>query len=107
MCSLALAGERDRAERELAQLLERTKLHHVPGLSVALGYAGLGPADRLFEWLERSFEERDIWLTIHLLYFHQFDGLRQDPRMIDLRRRISQCGVRVEPQRHEEPKDAR
>ena len=96
VCSLALAGERDRAQRELAQLRERIKLHHVPGLSFALAYAGLGPADRVFEWLERSFEERDIWLMVHLLHHHQFDGLRRDPRAIDLRRRIAQCGVRLD-----------
>ena len=98
-CSLGLAGERDRAERQLAALLTRAEEGYVPALGVALAYVGLGSADLAFEWLERSFEERDVWLLLEVLYFRQLDSLRQDPRMIDLRRRIAQYGVQLDIER--------
>jgi serine/threonine-protein kinase len=95
-CALARAGEHDRAEAELAGLIEHATERHVPAVSVALAYVGLGKDDHAFEWLERSFKERDIWLIVELLYLPHLKALRNDSRMIDLRRRIAQCGVRLD-----------
>ncbi|MDO8500706.1 MAG: protein kinase [Gemmatimonadaceae bacterium] len=94
--ALGRSGDCAAAERELATLLERRRTQHVPAISIALAYAGLGQPDRAFEWLERTFEERDIWLIAEVLYMHNLDPVRHDPRMADLRRRIAERGVRAE-----------
>ena len=43
--------------------------------------------DGAFEWLERSFQERDFWL-VFLRVDPLFDGMRDDPRFERLARRI-------------------
>ena len=79
-------------------MLEAAGSHHVPAISVALAYAGLGRVDEGFQWLYRSFDERDIWLIAEVLYVRQLDPLRHDPRMTELRRRLAAAGVRVGPE---------
>jgi eukaryotic-like serine/threonine-protein kinase len=84
---LARAGEDARAEREMAALLDRASRMFVPALSLAGGYLGLGDRERAFEWLEKSYEERDIWLRT-AWWNPLFRELRSDPRMVDLLRRM-------------------
>ncbi|MBI2071564.1 MAG: protein kinase [Gemmatimonadetes bacterium] len=86
-CACAVAERRDRAEAELASLLERAQHSWVPALSVAIGHLGLGAVDRAFQWLERAYDERDAWLLWHT-YDPVFQRLRADPKMIDLLRRL-------------------
>jgi len=95
-CALGLAGDAGAARRELEGLREAAKTRHVPALPVALAHAGLQQPDEAFAWLDRSFAEQDIWLISEVLYLRQLDGLRSDPRMRDLRRRIADRGVRVD-----------
>ena len=87
ICALGLAGQRERAEQELAALVERAGRGHVPALSMALAHAGLGETDRAFEWLEKSYVERDVWLR-GVGWNPMFAGLREDPRLNDLLRRM-------------------
>jgi tetratricopeptide (TPR) repeat protein len=87
-CALARAGDRPRAERELATLLNSSKGQYVPALSVAFAYLGLGPNERVFEWLERACDELEFWLPWHLQYDPLFTDLRTDSQMIDLVRRL-------------------
>ena len=75
--------------------MSRTSQGYVPALGPALAYVGVGWTDQAFEWLDRSFEERDIYLLFEVLYLPHLEGLRNDPRMLDLRRRIAACGVRL------------
>ncbi len=86
-CAYALANRRVEAERQLATLHERAQHGWVPALSIAIAHLGLGPVDRVFEWLERAYEERDLWLLWHT-YDPIFQAIRSDPRMIDLLRRL-------------------
>ena len=87
ICAIGLAGQRDRAEQELAALFDRAQHGHVPALSIALAYVGLGDTGRAFEWLERSYAERDVWLRCAWSN-PLFAGVRGDPRMTDLLRRM-------------------
>jgi serine/threonine protein kinase/tetratricopeptide (TPR) repeat protein len=86
-CAYALAGRRFEAQQQLAALHDRAKHSWVPALSVAIANLGLGPVDRVFEWLERAYEERDLWLLWHM-HDPGFQTIRSDPRMIDLLRRL-------------------
>ena len=54
---------------------------------IARIYAGLGDKEQAFKWLEKGYEERTDQLT-RLKVDPTFDGLRSDPRLIDLMRRV-------------------
>ena len=83
----ALAGHTGEAEALLAQLQERSKHSYVPPYNIGVIYAGLGQKKEALAWLEKSYEERSIWL-IFLKCFAAFDGLRQEPGFVDLLRRL-------------------
>ena len=86
-CAFALGGQRAEAERLLATLHERARDHWVPAASIAIVHLGLNQVDAAFEWLERAYEERHLWLLWHT-YDPIFRKMRSDPRMIDLLRRL-------------------
>ena len=86
-CAYGLVGRRAEAERQLATLHERAQRGWVPAISFAIAHLGLGQLDRVFEWLERACEERDLWLLWHT-YDPIFQEIRSDPRMLDLLRRL-------------------
>jgi hypothetical protein len=46
---------------------------------IARIYLGSGDKDKIFEWLEKAYEERDFWL-IFLKADPMFDSLRSDLR---------------------------
>ena len=54
---------------------------------IAASYAALGEDDKVFEWLEKSYAERDYDLT-YLKTHTYFKRLRSDPRFQDLLRRV-------------------
>ncbi len=83
----ALAGERDKALKSLAELREISKQRYVSPYHFAVVYAGLGDKDKAFAWLDKAFQDRSfflIWLKVEPL----FDSLHDDARFADLLRRI-------------------
>ena len=83
-----LAGRPEEAHGVLNFLLERSTEQFIWPEIIAFVYAGLGEKDRAFEWLEKSFEGREFWLTT-LQVNPLFDPLRSDPRFQDLLRRMN------------------
>jgi hypothetical protein len=82
-----MAGKRNEAQKELAELQELSKQRYVsPGL-FALIYAALGDKDQAFAWLEKSVAEHDL-ITARLKVDQRFDSLRSDPRFADLVKRV-------------------
>ena len=75
------------AELQFALLHERAQRGWVPAVSFAIAHFGLGQLDRMFEWLERAYEERDLWLLWHT-YDPIFQEIRSDLRMMDFLRRL-------------------
>jgi serine/threonine protein kinase/Tfp pilus assembly protein PilF len=75
----ALARRRDEARKVLDDFLALSKKEHVSSFYVAIVYACLGQKDQAFEWLEKAYEERDVYLS-QLKVFPLFDNLRSDPR---------------------------
>lgn len=74
-------------ERLIERLDERRKTQHIPPGAYAYHYAVLGDAKRTFEYLERALAEKDpalLFVGVH----PDFDGLRNDPRLVDLERRV-------------------
>jgi tetratricopeptide (TPR) repeat protein len=82
----AMSGRKVEAQHVLAQL-DQQKQRYVSPYTVATIYAGLGEKDQAFKWLERAFEDRDIWL-MNLKVDPVLKNLRSDQRFESLLQRI-------------------
>jgi DNA-binding winged helix-turn-helix (wHTH) protein/TolB-like protein/Tfp pilus assembly protein PilF len=82
----AASGKKPEARRILEEL-DRQKQRYVSPYTVATIYAGLGEKDQAFKWLERAFEERDIWL-MNMRVDPVLKPIRSDNRFTDLLQRI-------------------
>jgi len=85
--AFAVAGKKSEARRALAQVEEISKRRYVPPYWLAGVHAGLGDQDRAFEWLEKAYEDRTVFITF-LKVDPVMDALRPDPRYADLLRRV-------------------
>jgi adenylate cyclase len=83
----AVSGDREKAQKIIAELQELAKKQYVSSFQIAAIYAGLGEKDQAFTWLEKAFKERADGL-VNLNAEQRFDNLRSDPRFQDLARRI-------------------
>jgi hypothetical protein len=85
--TLALAGRHEEARAILDRLIERHRREFTSTFAIGTIHACLGDADGAFHWLGRAFELRDgalAFLEVH----PRLDGLRADPRFVDLLRRM-------------------
>jgi Flp pilus assembly protein TadD len=83
----AHAGRRTDALRLLEELKRRQKADYVPTAAFVNAYLGLDDKEQAFAWLERAYQEQsDIlqFLKVH----PYFDPIRNDPRFVDLVRRV-------------------
>ncbi len=85
--ALAKAGRRDEARAALDELLKLSNERFVPASHIAMIYNGLGEQDNAFIWLERGYEQRDPKMTF-LKVEPKWNNLRNEPRFIDLMRRL-------------------
>jgi TolB-like protein/Flp pilus assembly protein TadD len=85
--TLAVSGRIEDARALITELRERGGHRHVPPFNIAMVYAGLGERDKAFEWLEKAYECRSLWL-IFLNVHPMFESLRPDPRFKALSRRM-------------------
>jgi tetratricopeptide (TPR) repeat protein len=81
-----MAGEREEAKKILASELQRAAREYISPTCIALVHSGLGDTDRALFWLEKSYREHSPDLSS--LGEPMFDGLRSDPRFIDLFNRV-------------------
>jgi len=88
----ARAGRMDDARRLLAELERRYRARaigreFVSATSLAFVYNALGDRGEALEWLEKGYEERAFQMQF-LKIDSRWDKLRDDPRFIDLVRRV-------------------
>jgi tetratricopeptide (TPR) repeat protein len=76
--ALGVAGESAEAKTVHDQLVKRAESEFIPPLYIALVLSGLGEAGEAFEWLEKAFVEKDMYLRFWRLPV--FDSLTSDPR---------------------------
>jgi eukaryotic-like serine/threonine-protein kinase len=74
-------------EHYLEAYQEAAKEQYVPPLAFAVLYTDLKDKDKAFEWLEKAYQERALWLFF-LKTDPQFESLHSDPRFTDLVKRI-------------------
>lgn len=82
----AQAGRRKDAKALLNELLVRSRDHYVPPPAFVHIYVGLRDREKVFEWLEKSYEERSnslLWLGADQRF-----PFRSDPRFDNLLHRI-------------------
>jgi len=84
---LAAADRQEEARLMLDELQRRRNQEYIPATGIALIYAGLGENDKAFAWLEEGYKERAFQMQ-YLKLDPCWDSLRDDPRYIDLVRRI-------------------
>ena len=90
--AMGLAGRRGEALAVLDEFRTRRTEGYFAPYFIAWVYLGLGEYDRVFEWLDQAFEERDS-LLVQLKAEALWDPLRDDPRFVALLERIEQPGT--------------
>lgn len=75
----AASGKKDRAERVLTELKDQSTRSYVSPFNVAIIYAALGEKDQAFDWLEKAYEDRSLWM-VFLKVDPRLDSIRPDPR---------------------------
>jgi serine/threonine-protein kinase len=84
---LGVAGERAEARTIGQRLVQRSGKEYISPLYVAWVLSGLGETDEASGWLEKAFEEKNMYLLFWRLPV--FDSLTSDPGFHELRRRFS------------------
>ena len=62
-----LAGRKEKARELLNELSEQSRRRYVPAIAFASAYIGLGDTERIFEWLEKAYQQREqgiAWLAL-------------------------------------------
>src|SRR5579872_3666200 len=85
----ARAGNRADAEKILRELKDRSARTYVQPVWISAILAALGRNDEAVQWLRMGLGDRSVWL-IYLKADPIFDGLRTDPRFIDV---VKQVGL--------------
>lgn len=86
--ALAASGERAGARKLLDEMNEQSRDRYVSAYWTAMLCIGLGEKDLAFSWLDKSCEQRDLWLAC-LKVETMADSLRSDPRFDELLNRVA------------------
>jgi serine/threonine-protein kinase len=84
----ALSGQTEKARDTLAKLLEWMNDHYFSSVGVARVYCALGDRERVFEYLEKAYEERDDYLIQPALMPPWCDFIKSDPRYKELMKKV-------------------
>jgi TolB-like protein/tetratricopeptide (TPR) repeat protein len=85
--SACFKGDKETVRRLLPELETHPKETFTTATVIADLYFFLGDVDRGFEWLERAYSKRDLFL-LEIQYDRFLDGIRTDPRYLDLLKRL-------------------
>jgi TolB-like protein/Flp pilus assembly protein TadD len=83
----AVAGKREKALEALEELKKLSAERYVSAYNIAIIYTGLGDTERALAWLDKAFDNRDVWL-VWLGVNPRFARLRRDARFTELLKRI-------------------
>jgi tetratricopeptide (TPR) repeat protein len=96
----ARMGRKAEAQQRLEELLKKRKETYFPADKIAMLYVALDKKEEAFRWLELAFREHSSSLY-DIVLKSEFKPLRNDPRFIDLVKRIGLDPAKVIP--HETP----
>jgi Flp pilus assembly protein TadD len=83
----ARAGQMQKAEQIVSELLETSKKRYVPEFNMVFLYTAMGQKDEAFAWLEKSYQERSNGLSAMRVY-PLIDDLRSDPLYVSMLHRM-------------------
>jgi eukaryotic-like serine/threonine-protein kinase len=83
----AVSGRRADALKMVKEFKDLSSHAYIDPYNIAVIYAGLGDKDEVFRWLEKGYEQRSSGMP-YLTPDPFWDGIRSDPRYIDLLRRM-------------------
>jgi serine/threonine protein kinase/tetratricopeptide (TPR) repeat protein len=75
----AFSGKREEANKILRELPQLEEQRLFSSYYIALIYTGLNQKNQAFEWLEKAYEERNLWI-IEVKIEPFFDSIRSDPQ---------------------------
>ncbi len=81
--ALAKLGNREKAQATLADLKSLAAKRHVPAHNFAMIYNGLGEKNEALNYLEKSFQEREVQMTF-IKIDTRWDWLRAEPRFAEV-----------------------
>jgi serine/threonine-protein kinase len=85
----AVSDKKDKAQKILDELKKLSKRRYVSPYSIATIYIGLGEKDQAFEWLQKAYDDRSVWLIhLHVKVDPRLDSLRSDPRFTELLKKM-------------------
>ncbi len=84
----ALSGQPDKARESLARFFEEQGDSYYSPMHVVQVYCALGDREKVFEYLEKGYEERDAALAMPAMTPPWCDSFKSDPRYQDLMRRV-------------------
>jgi tetratricopeptide (TPR) repeat protein len=84
----AISGRRDEAKRIINELVEQINQKYVSPALIAAIYSALDEGDLAFQWLEKAYELRDLYLPF-LKVSIKFDNIRSDPRFEMMLKKIN------------------
>jgi adenylate cyclase len=95
----ARAGRRPEAQEILARFLAQREKQYISGAAIGLIFGALGKKDEAFRWLEIAYNDHDAVLTT-VAFYPGSQPLRDDPRFIDLIKRIGLDPAKAIPRRN-------
>jgi len=84
----ALSGQTEKARDTLGKLLEWMNDHYASSVSVAMVYCALGDRERVIDYLEKAYEERDDKLIQPAMMPPWCDFIKSDPRYKELMKKV-------------------
>ena len=83
---LGVSGAGAEGRKVPAEMLSLSRQRYVSPMYIAIVYEGLGERQQALQWFEKAYAEHAIngWI----LPDPQLDGIRSDPRLQDLMRRM-------------------
>jgi serine/threonine-protein kinase len=86
--ALAKSERREQAQAELEELKSTAAKRYVPAYSLAMIYNGLGEKDNALNYLEKSFDEREVQM-IFIKVDTRWDEFRIEPRFAEIIKRMN------------------
>ncbi len=84
----AQSGRKNEAQQLINELAGLNKDSSFVSYHIAAIYAGMGAKDEAFEWLNKAYQERDIFMGVRLKSDPKLDILRSDRRFQELLLRV-------------------
>jgi len=86
--ALAKSGNREQAQATLAELKSLAAVNFVPASNFAMIYNGLSEKDEALNYLEKSFQEREVQISF-VKIDPRWDEFRTNPRFVEIIKRMN------------------